>query len=540
MNVHLDAERFAAALPRSPEPDVRLTGAFPRPFENAVATARTCYSPKGIVTEAEVSGDALDDPAKREARAARRDRLARDIYRAGHHTTLQHAHFQFALSNVSRQFLWSFFHSHPYYNSEQVSQRYVEVRPGSAYVPPIGGEALSVYTSTLESLFDAYARLDRALGEPVGEAYWRVFPARRSHSERWNGSIKKKSQELARYVLPVATFAYLYHTVSGLTLLRYWRLAQGGDCPAEQRRVIGKMVAALLDHDPLYQAILEEPIPLEETPEARFFETTARPGGEASRLFRDEFDRSLDGRVSKLVDRKGNAEEVVAAAVRGVLGLPLSALSDDDAIALAIDPQKNPLLSETLNLTSHDKISRALVHASYTFRKRISHTADSQDQRHRTTPASRPYLSAYVTDDPDVIVPPLIASNPAAKRIFDEATERAWNGARRVFALTGSLEVAAYLLPNSTAIRFTESADLLGLRHKLAMRLCYNAQEEIWQASVDEAEQVRAAEPRLGRFLLPPCGVRVRAGTKPICPEGERFCGVPVWRLPPEKWSREI
>jgi hypothetical protein len=24
--------------------------------------------------------------------------------------------------------------------------------------------------------------------------------------------------------------------------------------------------------------------------------------------------------------------------------------------------------------------------------------------------------------------------------------------------------------------------------------------------------------------------MRARAGTTPICPEGERFCGIPVWR----------
>ena len=24
--------------------------------------------------------------------------------------------------------------------------------------------------------------------------------------------------------------------------------------------------------------------------------------------------------------------------------------------------------------------------------------------------------------------------------------------------------------------------------------------------------------------------MRSRAGAKPICPEGERFCGIPVWR----------
>ena len=90
----------------SAEPKVTLVNAFSRPFDNAVATARTCYSSKGIVTAEQVAGEGLDE-ALREDRRQKRDDLARSIYKAGHHTTLQHAHFQFALENVSRQFIWS-------------------------------------------------------------------------------------------------------------------------------------------------------------------------------------------------------------------------------------------------------------------------------------------------------------------------------------------------------------------------------------------------------------------------------------------------
>ena len=46
----------------SPAPEVRLTNAFARPYDNAVATARTCYSAKGIVTTEEVGGDGLRLP----------------------------------------------------------------------------------------------------------------------------------------------------------------------------------------------------------------------------------------------------------------------------------------------------------------------------------------------------------------------------------------------------------------------------------------------------------------------------------------------
>jgi thymidylate synthase ThyX len=102
------------------------------------------------------------------------------------------------------------------------------------------------------------------------------------------------------------------------------------------------------------------------------------------------------------------------------------------------------------------------------------------------------------------------------------------------------VEAATYLLPNALAIRFIESSDLLNLHHKHRMRLCYNAQEEIWQACLDEALQIREAEPAIGRWLLPPCAVRQLAGRRPFCPEGERFCGIPVWRLQPTEFKRIV
>src|SRR6476619_586953 len=132
----------------SPPPKVRLVNAFERPFENVVATARTCYSSKGLVTADQAS-----------ARPERRDSRPKSIYAAGHHTTFQHAHFQFAIENVSRQFLWSFLHSHPFYNSEQVSQRYVEVKGGNYAVPPMGPAERDLYEATALSQQSAYERL---------------------------------------------------------------------------------------------------------------------------------------------------------------------------------------------------------------------------------------------------------------------------------------------------------------------------------------------------------------------------------------------
>ncbi|HMM33633.1 MAG TPA: FAD-dependent thymidylate synthase [Thermoanaerobaculia bacterium] len=536
---NVDSRRVPPFL--SPLPRVRLVDAFARPFDGVVAAARTCYSPKGIVTVDDVAGDPLADPAERARRRERRDALARDVYAAGHHTTFQHAHLQFTLENVSRQLVWSFLHAHPHYNSEQTSQRYVEVKPGRYAVPALAGEALEVYRACCEMQTEAYRRLGDALAPRAARAFFATFRGRASQPERWEKAIRKRALEVARYALPVATFTTLYHTVPAVTLLRYRRLAATFDAPTEQRLVVEAMTDELLRHDPSWAAVLQEPIPLEETPEhalaERLFSAPRRDRpGDGS--FRSRFDASLDGRVSKLVDRKARNEGLLAEAVREVVGVTPEALSDDDAIALAVDPAANRLLGESLNLTEHGKLSRALHHPAYTFRKKLSHTADSQDQRHRTTPGSRPTLHAYLSDEPDYVTPMLLEEPGEARTIYDETMARTWEAIARLGALGVPDEWRAYLLPNAVALRFTESADLAGLKHKLAMRLCWNAQEEIWRASVDEAEQVRDAEPRIGRWLLPPCGLRARAGAKPVCPEGERFCGVLVWKQDLTAWRR--
>ncbi len=508
----------------SPEPVVILEKAFIHPFRNFVATAKTCYSGKGVVRDEEI----LEGY----------DSLALSIYQAGHHTTLQHAHFQFIVTNVSRQFIWSFLHSHPFYNSEQVSQRYVAVKSDHFAIPPLSGEALTLYTTGVEAQMVAYRKLNEMLAPLVDAEWGRRFPRKRRNFER---DVKKKSQEIARYVVPIGAFAYLYHTISGITLLRYWRLCQQFDAPLEQRIVVGKMVAALLAVDPEYEKILEAPLEPAAMPEAQFYQAHPELGeGRFTEHFLSEFDQSLEGRVSKLIDYKVNQEAVLAASVREVLGVPRSFLDDTSAIHLALNPGKNRLLGESLNVTTHAKISRALFHAAYSFRKKLSHTADSQDQRHRMTPGSRPILSAHLTDQPDYLTPMLIKMDPGIEKYYDAVMEKSWGCFARLRRLGVPVEYAAYLLPNALAIRFTESADLLNLRHKHAMRLCYNAQEEIWRASLDEAEQIKAVNPTIGGYLLPPCTLREMAHIRPICSEGERYCGVKVWRLPLSEYQRVI
>ena len=182
-----------------------------------------------------------------------------------------------------------------------------------------------------------------------------------------------------------------------------------------------------------------------------------------------------------------------------------------------------------------------MVPPHFTFKKKISHTADSQDQRHRMVPGSRPILACqFVSGRPDYITPALIKACPEAEALYVETMARTWMAIEDLLNAGVPQEHALYLLPNAFPIRFEESGDLLHFHHKWVQRLCYTAQEEIWNTSRDEVQQVEAKFPELGRYLRAPCWVRSQAHESPFCPEGDRFCGVAVWRLPLEQYQRLI
>lgn len=512
---------------------MELAGVVQEPFNLGIAAARTCYSSKGIVTREEVR---KDDKA-----IALRDKIAASTLQAGHLTTRQHANFVFALDKVSRQFIWSFLHSHPYYNSEQVSQRYVRVSRGNYTIPPLPPKKAAHYTRIVDFQMDRYNQLIELLLPEIRKRFYVLFPQREKTSEKYELSLRKRAYEVARYLLPVATHAYLYHTVSALTLLRYRRLSEMFDTSFEQRYVVDKMIKAVMTQDPDFEKELKDPLPLEDTPEFEFFQSMRNKNGfQQAKDFLKEFDDSLGGYTSKLIDYKENAEKVFAQSVRSVLGLTSNQLSDVEAIEKVMNPSYNPYFGDTLNVTTLSKLTRTMYHPHYTFRKKISHTADSQDQRHRMTPGSRPILWAHYAGEPDYILPLLVKENENIRRIYEASMTDIFKGINDLLSDGADPEYALYLLPNAFPIRFEESGDLLNLHHKWRTRACYTAQEEIFFATIEEVQQVKEIHPQIAQHILAPCYLRMKAGEKPYCPEGDRYCGVPVWKKAIEEYSRTL
>jgi thymidylate synthase ThyX len=497
-------------------PTVTLRSASARPYDAAVAAARTCYSPRVIGVD--------------EITTAQRDTIGPLTFDGGHHTVFQHAHFEFGLENISRQFVWSFLHSHPFYNSEQSSQRFVRLDEVRAFVPEgLSAEARRVYDEALLTAWRSYRSLAELLKHDTHAILSDLRHLTPAASEKRRKKVareaEKKAIEVARYVIPVAAFTSMVHTVSGIVLHRLHRMMRTGDTPRENALVVEAMVRKVRELDPaFFERVGDGPIGEEDIVETRLPRIEGDGDAVAAAL-----EARLGGCTSLLVDYMAQGEATTADAVRAVLGVTPEALSDAAALDRVLDPGQNRYRLETLQLSVHSPLSRALHHSSYTFLKRLSHTADSQDQRHRMVPASRPLMTLTDTRRPDFVTPPLIAANAEAHAIYTEAMDRAWSAKNRLLELAVPLESALYLLPNAKALRFHETGSLLYLAHKWVMRTCFNAQEEIYRASMDELDQVRAVHPRLVRHMGPPCVLRAGRIT-PTCTEGEHFCGVPVWR----------
>ena len=513
----------------STPPKVELLRYFQYPMDMAASAALTCTS----------------DHLHYSTDAPTQNRLVPSTYKAGHHTLFQHAQFLFGITGVSRNVTWSLLHAHPHYNSSQQSQRYVPMTlDGGVTVPKMAEKEEAVFRTAVAAQFAAYERLIELLTPFVAEAYTERFPGRRAQQARFKGDVRKRAQEVARYVIPIAAKTNLYHLVSGITLYRYWRTCKMTDAPTEALYLVRQMLRFVKMAEPRFFNHVDDPIPLEETQEFQALCTKGYAGTDCheAEQFASKFDAALNASdcASKLYDRTINPMGSLHLARNAVFGRWGTDINS--AVADIMDPSRNLNLCDTLQLGHHSKLMRAMHMASFVFMKKLSHTADSQDQRHRTVYGARPVLASQFSPCVADYVTPRIIRKVGGEvyEKYHDTMRDAWRAINTLLDMDVCIEHALYLLPNAFPIRFVSSSDLLHLHHKWRQRLCLNAQEEIWYASRDEVRQVEKHLPvqvSKGKWIGPPCRLRYLAGEKPFCPEGSRFCGVKVWEtgLPEER-----
>lgn len=440
------------------------------PSNVAVSAARTCYFPGGIVAP------------ESSAEWARKDDLLQGIFKGGHHTTLMHTHITMLISGMSRHLIWRLLHAHPYYNSEQVSQRYAKMKIENFVYPGLG--ARTEWEAFYQARFDEYERLIEVLLPDV-EA---VVPKFRRKDSR------KKAQEMARYVLPGGMSAYLYHTVNIITLLRYIAVAKAmPECRAEAEAFADIIADMLVEMDASMAPLVAH--------------------AKAAKPVFPAFD------MAALKSKLGVTDENVK--VYDVVGDAAFDVNDNYADVLRF----SQMLPDQGVLGGF---------STYT---RLSLSADAQNQRHRRSPAVRPalesiYRRAYYT-------PPIIAKNSEALGIYRKAMEASYDFFEAQRDSLGFSE-AAYALSNAHEIELVERDEFTSFHHKAQMRLCYNAQEEIFDVVYEQVKQLRAMKVPGAEELLPPCSTRFALKIRPTCPEGDHFCGIKVWKLDFDEYKREI
>jgi len=88
----------------------------------------------------------------------------------------------------------------------------------------------------------------------------------------------------------------------------------------------------------------------------------------------------------------------------------------------------------------------------------------------------------------------LLENNPRAAELYDRAMQEAWS-AKNESGPRRPAEIALYVLPRQIPSASSNPAAPPPSLHKWTMRTCFNAQEEIYRASLDEVSQLREVHP---------------------------------------------
>ncbi|RMG98387.1 MAG: FAD-dependent thymidylate synthase [Candidatus Dadabacteria bacterium] len=161
----------------------------------------------------------------------------------------------------------------------------------------------------------------------------------------------------------------------------------------------------------------------------------------------------------------------------------------------------------------------ALEHASFTFGvEGISRACSHQLVRHRLASYSQQSQRYVRLDEPNVVVPPSVAADPARAARFREAVEGVWALYRELVEAGVPAEDARYLLPNACETKLVVTMNARELRHLFALRLCRRAQWEIRDLAREMLRAVVPVAPLLFRGAGPGC-------LRGACPEGAYSCG---------------
>lgn len=160
-------------------------------------------------------------------------------------------------------------------------------------------------------------------------------------------------------------------------------------------------------------------------------------------------------------------------------------------------------------------------HASFTFAAEgLSRVCTHQLVRHRVASYSQQSQRYVSVTDISCVVPPKIAANREALRLYEAQLESAWKCYRELAELGVDKEDARFILPHGAETKIVITMNARELLHFFAIRLCRRAQWEIRELAREMLLAVRAIAPEIFTIAGPSCIVRGK------CDEAHP-CGTP-------------
>lgn len=209
-------------------------------------------------------------------------------------------------------------------------------------------------------------------------------------------------------------------------------------------------------------------------------------------------------------------------------------------------------IEENLNGKNMEKFLDMLVklghespieHVNFTFGvEGVSRTLTHQLVRHRIASYSQQSQRYVKLDQFEYIIPPSIAENPEARKLFVEAMEMDQQYYNKITQILfdkyfaqyleqglkekeagqksekKAIEDARYVFPNACETKIVFTMNARSLLNFIKLRTCNRAQWEIRQLAVEMLRLVKKVYPILFKDVGPAC-------LKGPCPEGNMTCG---------------
>jgi len=394
------------------------------------------------------------------------------LFKTGHHTTLEHTYYTFAIEGISVGDVTLGFHlANTFYNTDQRSGRYCTemfANPDMTeinqyirtYWPELSDQQIWEITDYVALSIEIY---NRYKGEAAVHAA-DVFRSQRPNFPKKNleAQADKVAQEQMRALIPVIMPTAIDYTINLTTVVALYKSA----FTPVMRAVTAMMADEVVKHDPRTR-----------------FMFIRDPAKNWSPSFASSSPHLVKEPKCELLSVDGiwnftMPEEEICHPV--------------DQLHFRPEMMNNSIGSVTTRLT-------------------LSLMTMGQNQRHRTVHRSAPSFTG------GFYIPPLLARCKGLRKEYLALAER-WNLLSRTLPPT----LAAIIAPYGTMVTYTTRGDFLALIHEHSKRLCWNAQEEIYNLSRQLREQIAKLcgkkSPLLAIFE-PPCS---RHGK---CLEGKRCCG---------------